>query len=183
MCSSTGCSLMMVLLAGLFTPLHAQVATTPRNAFYVELGGNALIYSVNLERLVTPHVAVRAGAEVVPDLLSGMGGSPSLAAPLSVSYLVGNSADSLEAGLGVVLGLSGNSSGEIDFTGGASSTLTLGYRRVRGKQIMRLGFTPVFRMQRQPVRRVSFGGQTYTFPASGRRLWQRSFGISIGRTF
>ena len=185
---------LVTLLSTLALPVNAQDQTAsqrtdtrsepvPRNAFYVELGGNALIYSLNVDRLVTRHVSLRGGVMLLPDLFSGQGGLVT-AAPLSINYLIGTGGHYVEAGLGLVLGVGSRSGGEIDFVDGASPTMTLGYRYLRGHRILRAGFTPVFQTHaRPPLRYRGIDGHDYTFPGTGGRPWQTSFGFSVGRTF
>ena len=162
---------------------HNPDARVRRNAVYLELGGNALIYSINVERLISPHVSIRGGAMLLPNLMSGQGDVVK-AAPVSVSGLFGKGGHYVEAGAGVVLGVGAISGSEIDFVHGASGTITLGYRRVRGRRILRAGFTPVFQIHERPPLRLSLGGgDSYTVPGTGGRPWQTSFGFSLGRTF
>jgi hypothetical protein len=153
-----------------------------RNAVYIEFGGNALIYSMNAERLISTHVSIRGGLMLLPDLFSGQGGLVK-AAPLSVNGLFGKDGHYFEAGAGIVLGVGAISGAEIDFVSGASATITLGYRRVRGRRIMRVGFTPVFQTREHSPLALNLDGKPYTFPGTGGRPWRTSFGFSVGRTF
>ena len=168
-------ALALVALLSATSPACAQSADSPAAA-YVELGGNGLIYTVNIERLVVPHVIVRAGFEALPDLFGG-DGNWSTAVPLMATFVAGRHGHMVEAGFGVVLGLGRCCLNEIDFTGGASSTLTIGYRRQHGNRIFRVGYTPVFQFQRSASTLL---GYVLSEP---RRPWQDSFGISFGRTF
>lgn len=142
--------------------LAAQQAVTAPNAVYVELLGNGLLYTLNYDRLFTPHVSGRVGLML---LAAGNGESAAgvLATPLMVNYLVGEGNSHFEAGAGILL-----INGAVDNVGtaedegfsGSVGTATLGYRYQRpgGGFIFRIGVTPFFGLSGgAPWAGISFG--------------------------
>ncbi len=137
-------------------PLAAQSATdaagieqpTAKNAFYVELGGNGIFYSLNYDRLVTPNVAARAGVMLFRAEDNESNGVGVVVAPVVVSYLFGEGNSHFEAGLG--LGLATASIDHVDFGEEFDQTVygtgVLGYRYQpeTGGVVFRAGLTPVF---------------------------------------
>lgn len=121
---------------------------TARNAFYVELLGNGILYSLNYDRMITPKVSARVGVAA----LAAADDSTSagvVAAPIMVNYLFGEGNSHFETGVGLML-----ASGAVDEVGdeeddafsGAVGTATLGYRYQRpgGGFVFRAGLTPFF---------------------------------------
>lgn len=53
---------LLLLVAAVLQPLHAQAPAPGPNRVHLELGGAGLIYSVNYERLLTDRLSARAGA-------------------------------------------------------------------------------------------------------------------------
>ena len=94
-----------VLFLFLAAPLAAQTAPAGRTAYnsiYLELGGNALVYSVNYERIMPAGAALRAGLSYMS--VSASSGSAAANAsvvgiPLTFSYL-GRGTGSLKLELG-----------------------------------------------------------------------------------
>ena len=140
-----------LLAALLLAPGAARAqdaADVARNAYYLEVGGNALIYSINYERLLTDRIVGRVGG-----MFFGASGEDSsagvLAAPIMASYLWGEGNSRFETGVGILLVTGGiqNVEGyeDEDFSG-TVGTGTLGYRwqRPQGGFIFRAGLTPVF---------------------------------------
>jgi hypothetical protein len=141
--------------ASIALPLAAQSAGTPaieppaaKNAFYVELGGNGIFYSVNYDRLITPHVAARAGVMLFRAEDNASNSVAVAVAPVVVSYLFGEGNSHFEAGVGV--GLATASIDHVDFGEDFDQTLygtgVLGYRYQprTGGVVFRAGLTPVF---------------------------------------
>jgi hypothetical protein len=135
------------VLALVAAPAAAQDTLPPiRNAIYVEAGGNAGLFSVNYERMLTGQVAARVGLAA----LGGGGGDNETSifiVPVMVSYLAGRGVGKAEIGVG-----GGYSSGQLDFgelgdvgLDGGYATATLGYRLQRpdGGFVFRIGFTPL----------------------------------------
>lgn len=92
-------------------PPSAPVRTTPPreesradNAVYVELGGPALIYSVDYERRFLPVLGARVGAGVVP-LCMFHGCSALVMVPASAVFLLGGGNHHVELGAGVSVAL------------------------------------------------------------------------------
>ena len=137
----------LALLAGLPGALDAQ-----RNAVYAELFGNALLGSINYERVVVDRVSVRTGLGAVPGMFEV---GARVHAPVMLTYVAGHGQHRLEAGGGVVLmyvlPYSGPDQGYGDADHGFArpeATGTLGYRwqpAGRGGLIYRAGLTPWFR--------------------------------------
>ncbi|MBI1929742.1 hypothetical protein HYR99_36520 [Candidatus Poribacteria bacterium] len=103
---------------------------TANNSFYLEGGGNAIIVSINYDRLFGESFAGRVG-------LGGF--EEAILVPITISYLLGSGAHKLELGTGLLFGSEGYESGVI-WTG------IVGYRyqpKKRGS-IFRVGFTPFF---------------------------------------
>ncbi len=112
-----------------------------RTSGYLELLGNGLLYTFNLDHRFTEHVSGRVG-------LGAFGGA---AVPVMANYLTGTGSHHLEAGIGplfVYLPEDSEASEELEDVEGTTvlGTATLGYRyqRRRGGFIFRIGFTPIF---------------------------------------
>lgn len=143
--------LVMAALAVALAPRGAgaqQQPATAASAVYVELLGNGLLYSVNYDHRVTPHLSARVG-------FMGLGAADEtvrggvVAAPVMLNYLFGEGSSHFEVGVGLMF-----SAGAIDQVEpakqesfrGAVGTGTLGYRyqRPQGGMIFRAGLTPFF---------------------------------------
>lgn len=130
----------------------AQDTAGPRvasNTFFVELGGNAAVYSLNYERFFTPKLGVRVGGmylqadDDVGDRV-GIG-----LFPIMATYLLGEGNSHFETGAGIGLataGVSDTDVGEDWGDSGVYGTATFGYRyqKPEGGVIFRAGFTPVY---------------------------------------
>lgn len=123
-------------------------APSAKNAFYVELLGNGLLYSVNFDRLVTPHVSARGGLMFMRAEDNEENSVEVAVAPVVVSYLFGEGNGRFEAGLGV--GLATATIDEVDWdtdkANGVYGTGVLGYRYqpLKGGVVFRAGLTPIF---------------------------------------
>jgi hypothetical protein len=155
--------LLLPLTAGGATAQEAVPPVTARNAFYVELLGNGLIYSMNYDRLFTDQLSGRVGLMFL-GAADDEGGSAAVAAtPLMVNYLFGRGNSHFEAGAGllVISGAVDEVPGEEDEAfSGAIGTGTLGYRYQRpgGGFVFRVGLTPFFSTQAfGPWFGISFG--------------------------
>ena len=130
----------------------APAAETPslaRNTFFVELLGNAAIYSLNYERFFTPQLGLRVGGSFLrgqntegDDVSVGF-------LPVMATYLLGEGNSHFETGLGIGIVTASADIEEVDeeFSGSdVYGTATLGYRyqKPTGGVIFRAGFTPVF---------------------------------------
>ena len=106
--SLAGCLTVAALLAAMSSGAHAQApARTAYNTVFLELGGNAGIYSVNYERVLPSAVSLRAGFSYLSvSAASGTSGSNVTwsSFPLTVSYLgLGGGTVKFEVGGGVAL--------------------------------------------------------------------------------
>lgn len=137
----------LLLLLALPRAGRAQEGRAPaaRNAAYVELAGNALLYSLNYERRLGGALTGRVGLMAYGDT-EGDAGLGALLVPVMAGYLVGPGPHHLEVGAGVLLAALGLA---IDDAGGVGTgvalTATLGYRyqRPAGGLVLRAGLTPV----------------------------------------
>ena len=125
-----------------------ETAPTARNAFYIELLGNGLLYSVNYDRLFADQISGRVGLMVI-GAANDSSAAAVIAAPIMANYLFGRGNSHFEAGVGITL-MTGavENVEEIEDEGfsGAVGTATLGYRYQRpdGGFIFRAGLTPFF---------------------------------------
>jgi hypothetical protein len=129
---------------------------TARNAFYVELLGNGLIYSVNYDRRLTGHVAGRVGVSFATAEDSEGDRATIGLAPVMGSYLFGEGNSHFEAGLGMLLATASvdeidPGGGEDPFVGGDGGSTVFGtgvlgyrYQRPGGGFVFRAGLTPIF---------------------------------------
>lgn len=123
-------------------------STTAPNAFYLELFGNGLLYSLNYDRLFTDQISGRVGIMFL-GAAEGESAAGVMAAPIMANYLVGRGNSHFEAGVGVALvsGAISNVEGfEDESFSGVAGTGTLGYRyqRPAGGFVFRAGLTPFF---------------------------------------
>lgn len=142
---------LVLLLALVLAPGAAraqEAAPIARNAYYLEVGGNALIYSINYERFFSDRLAGRVGG-----MFFGASGEDSsagvVAAPIMASYLWGEGNSRFETGVGILLvsgGIQNVEGYEDEDFSGTVGTGTLGYRwqRPQGGFVFRAGLTPVF---------------------------------------
>lgn len=140
---------------GIGAPASLSAQETPepvpgaRNAVYLELLGNGLIYSFNYERRITPAAGVRAG-------IGGFGTAG--AVPVMFTYLLGGTRHHLDLGVGPLLVFGpdavedeqGNLIEDPATSAALLGTGTFGYRFQPddGGFVFRIGLTPLF----------SFGG-------------------------
>ena len=129
-----------------------------RNALYFELGGNALLYSLNYERRLRDAVSARAGfmflAVEGTDNDTGQSADAKVALiPLMINGLLGDGAGRLELGIGPIFGLASGSVSDVEGTqvdfsglGFAGVTSTIGYRDQPsdGGIIFRAGLVPFY---------------------------------------
>jgi hypothetical protein len=149
-----------LLLAGAAATAAAQnpVPTAP-NAVYFELGGNALLYSVNYDRRLNNTWTGRAGFMIVsaegtdPD--TGERAEVSIAIiPVMINALLGRGTHRLELGAGPLFGIGGGriedpEVGDVDefsAAGLAGVTTTFGYRRqpLNGGFVFRAALNPFY---------------------------------------
>ena len=115
-----------------------------KNAIYVELGGNGLLYSVNYDHRFNTDWSARGGI-----MYASIDDFSLTIVPLLANYLVGNN-HMLEIGAGVAyIGINVKVDGEEFFNVSGSDiagTGNIGYRyqNVDGGFVFRIGFTPLF---------------------------------------
>lgn len=152
-----------MIIAFLALGVAAGTYEESKNAIYVELLGNGVIYSLNYDRVITTfaenhHLGLRLGFTLLP--VDTLNVRYPLIFPLTANYLLGPREHKLEVALGIAPKL------QFDFdynvTGKLSFAGALCYRYVGYENDFhfRIGFTPVF-----------FDGFT---------PW---FGLSLGRAF
>lgn len=151
----------LALALGLATAGTAVAQNTdapgPRrsNTFFVELGGNALVYSLNGEHFFTPKAGVRVGAmwlgvNVEADDGSDAGSAGVFVVPVMATYLLGDGNSHFEIGAGAGYANASVEDATLDDGGESGSTIygtaTFGYRyqKPTGGVIFRAGFTPLF---------------------------------------
>ena len=130
-----------------------DAAAGPRvasNTFFVELGGNAAVYSLNYERFFTPKLGIRIGGMYLRTNDIDTDGDVSVGLfPVMATYLLGDGNSHFETGAGIGLATAGVSDTDLGGDWGDSAiygTATFGYRyqKPEGGVIFRAGFTPVF---------------------------------------
>lgn len=127
--------------------VHAQHGN---NALHAEVGGAAVLGSINYERVIGGSVSARVGLGWLPGLDYG----DELLAPLMLNFLAGRGVHRLEVGAGAVLAyaLGGEVEGEVAPAGWeetyAAGTLAYRMEPAEGSAfhggIYRVGFTPVY---------------------------------------
>ena len=124
-------------------------ATAPkeaRNTFFVELLGNAGIYSLNYERFFTPQLGIRVGGMYFETMDEGDHITVGLF-PVMGTWLLGQGNSHFEVGAGVGFGTAGIETTDFgdDLASTVYGTATLGYRyqKPEGGVMFRAGFTPV----------------------------------------
>ncbi|HEX8244785.1 MAG TPA: hypothetical protein VF541_14860 [Longimicrobium sp.] len=125
----------------------ADAPNVAQNTFFVELLGNAALYSLNYERFFTPQLGVRIGAMYIQaDDDAGDQVSVGLF-PVMATYLLGQGNSHFEVGAGLGFGTAGIESTDIgdDWDSAVYGTATFGYRyqKPAGGVIFRAGFTPI----------------------------------------
>jgi hypothetical protein len=126
------------------------------NAIYVELLGNALLYSANYERRLSDGFAARVGFMYIgasgTDSETGEHVDVEFAVfPVMANFLLGEGAGRLELGIGPLFAFGSGEvediegeTEELDAFGPAGVTSTIGYRHhpVDGGLVFRAGLTP-----------------------------------------
>jgi hypothetical protein len=152
-----------------------------KNGVFLELGGNAVLYSLNYERIFhfnnTTKLSIRSGASVIPQIERTGNTYAGYFFPVEVNYLIGSNKSHLEIGTGYTFG-NVHRSILIEKAGGYSRyrefvhgiTFRIGYRyfNPEGGVLFRLGFTPIF----ETTHNRSSGSPIYYFG-----------GMSIGKCF
>ena len=137
--------------------------TAARNSVFLEIGGNALLYSINYDRKISEHISLRTGVAGIPRISVI---SPTLSSPNMINYTIGRGDERLEIGIGFTAAITRTYVGEKDDTvtrAGVAPTAALGYRYqpVEDGWFIRGSFTPVFSGE-GPLAWVGFSiGQTW----------------------
>ncbi len=144
-------SLSLLLLIIVLSGTVLAQSPSARNAFYGELVGNGLIYSVNYDRLFSDAIGARIGVSyTAPEMVS------LTTIPVMGYYLIplGSGSSKVELGLGIAVLLQPEyqstsfAAAPDDKLKGNSvvGTATVGYRyqRPNGGFVFRVGFTPFF---------------------------------------
>src|SRR5687768_9919148 len=124
-----------------------DLPVTASNTFFVELGGNAAVYSLNYERFFTPQIGLRVGGMYL-QADDDFGDEVAVGLfPVMATYLLGQGNGHFEVGGGLGFATAGFSSTDLsdDFSDSAVyGTATFGYRyqKPEGGVIFRAGFTP-----------------------------------------
>jgi hypothetical protein len=125
---------------------------TAPNAYYLELGGNGLLYSVNVDRRLLPAMGVRLGIGVVPLLLGiSLEDRATLTTiPMMAYFLTGPGNAHMEMGAGVTFTngeFKWDTFGDADESASAFiPTATLGYRYQApgGGRVFRATLAPIY---------------------------------------
>lgn len=123
---------------------HAQVYAK-KNTIYLELGGNAALYSFNYDRLLANNISARAGIGIF-SIEDDLGISVDITAvPVTVNYIVGKDRNNFELGLGILY-VSGNLDIGTVSSSGVLGTAVLGYRHQKpeGGVFYKASVTPIF---------------------------------------
>lgn len=151
------CLLLVFCLSANTAEAQVEPQLEAKNAVYIEIGGNGLLYTLNYDYRLNPDWAARAGIMYA----SGDGVSLTLV-PLTANYLYGTK-HNLEIGAGITY-FAVSASGDDEFMGiGASTvafTTNVGYRyqSLDGGFVFRAGIAPIFtEFGTFPMPGVSFG--------------------------
>lgn len=154
----------MRLLIVLLSLLAASAASAQRNVAYFELGGSAVVPSVNYERQLSERWFGRVGFSIVTGEDGDEDDDVTMVFPVTASYLTHPAGNHhLEAGGGVTF-ITGDSQDLFDEDDDQISNLAvtaiLGYRYQRPRRgfVFRAGVTPVFHdAELLPWAGLSFG--------------------------
>jgi len=144
-------------------PTSSRDKSFAQSAIFLELGGNALVYSVNIDRMIDDNKGFRIGIGYM-GLSAGTVNSDGTAeddvsasmllVPAMFNFFVGSQdkynhlgSSKLELGIGAILVSANGKFGSTSFSGtGVGGTATIGYRYqpYDGGFVFRIGFTPVF---------------------------------------
>jgi hypothetical protein len=125
---------------------------TAPNSYYLELGGNGLLYSVNVDRRILPAMGVRVGISVVPLLLgiSIEDRATLTTIPVMAYFLTGPGRSHMELGAGATFTnaeFKWETFGDTDESASVFiPTGTIGYRYQApgGGRVFRATLTPVY---------------------------------------
>lgn len=136
------------------TPV-VQLLNARTNAVFLEGNGNALTFSLNYEREVSPSLYFRAGIGVLAGQVQSGGGDVQVAGipmPLMLNYLFGQS-HALELGIGTTMFVGAlqarrlGSNEQVNFAGASfipTSTIGYRYRSLESGFMLRVGVMPYY---------------------------------------
>ncbi len=152
-------SVIRILLVLCVTFSLARVSTAQQapNAVFLELGGSAVLYSINYDRHLTPDMGFRVGFGYLGLSASSSDQSTDVSSasasvliiPATFNYFLGTGSSRLELGAGIVyVSLSASVSGGVGsaFSGsGIGGAAVIGYRYQPsdGGLLFRASFTPI----------------------------------------
>ncbi len=158
--------------------------------FYIEGGGNALIFSVNYDARFqkrTDGFGYRIGIGGFTSLDLNSGGRSLLAVPVQINYLAGKGAHFFEAGLGATYSTDGFWENEsIQKKTPILGTITFGYRYqpVSSGLLIRVGMTPFFGVKKNIEYHYDQAtGISWSTLVSDPLFWPLYGGLSVGYTF
>jgi len=126
------------------TVAHAEAEQPAANGVFVELIGSAPIGSVNYERLLAPHLALRLGVGYLR-ATSFLGNDlDRVQIPVVLSTTLGGGANRFELGAGVVPGILTTSGAGHRVETPATAVIGYRYGRPEGGFVFRASFTPLF---------------------------------------
>jgi hypothetical protein len=121
-----------------------------KTSLYLEALGNGGAYSINVERLIEPNIAIRVGfARWTAADIFGEGSSVFTTFPTTISYLVGAGSNKIEIGAGFLFAKE-KSRNDSEFSQSIVDAVgILGYRRQKagGRTIFRIGLTPFYALK------------------------------------
>ena len=140
------------LVLSSITVAQTHDSRNKQNQLYLELGGNAVLYSFNYERILPDNFTLRAGISYLPGLIIVEG--TFFLIPVSGSYLIGSESSKLEIGLGATL-FTGTDVEIFGYDGTAETLIFLtgivGYRYIsQGGFVFRVAFTPYYHSDADP---------------------------------
>jgi hypothetical protein len=122
-------------------PVYEPLVEPPQNAFYGELGGSGLLYSVNYEFRFIPELGARVGLTVIPFCIfrckTYVGG------PITMSTFLGEGSHHVELGAGVTAFFVNDNDARW-----VEGHIGYRYEAVDGGFLFRAMFTPLFRMNK-----------------------------------
>lgn len=135
----------LILIFSLITLTTSFSQERNSSSLYLELGGNALLYSINYDKLISDDFGLRAGFMA----FAAVGSSSAVVAvgvPVLANYFVGEGNHRLELGLGFTY--MAGSVGVADVAAEGSGIMPTGsiayrYQPVDGGFFFKVGFSPI----------------------------------------
>lgn len=129
----------LVLILTINISLTMAQNKTVYNSVYIEALGNAGIYSLNYDRILSQNIGVRFGAGFLPII-------DVLTIPATINLFIGNGSSKLELGAGILILSQTRDNRHGLFRDNNFITALIGYRyqQPEGGFLFRIGFTPLF---------------------------------------